>query len=359
MDIEKNTTYLGYIRVSKSDMCLDRQMDALIVAGVPERNIYQEKVTGTKRDRDALNQMIESIKPNENIVVVVAELSRLSRSTKDLFEIVELIQSKGADIKSLKEPWLDTTSAQGKLLYTIFAGLSQFERDLLSDRTKDGLKAAKARGRMGGRPSKRTDKTVTVNALYSSGVKIAEIVRQTALSRSTVNRIIRDIRGGRIQVKLCLQCKTTRYTKNPCKCPICENTMIQVDGRLRKVAESLHQSDLRIAFATCETYTNTGMCTAEIIIGFALDYDNFLFENLPEHFVFISDKYGPTNYTLDYVLNHIGGKISMIIFNYCDHPSRCEPAPEVLKGAIAELYDWANGIRGTGKWAVAKLGGYL
>ncbi len=191
MDTDKNVTYLGYIRVSKENMNLDRQLDLLIATGVPERNIYQEKVTGTKRDREALNQMIESIKPNEKIVVVVAELSRLSRSTRDL-EIVELIHSKGADIKSLKEPWLDTTSPQSKLLFTIFAGLSQFERDLLSDKTKDGLKAAKARDRMGGRPSKRTDKAITVTALYNSGVKIAEIVRQMSYHSSPklVNTLI-------------------------------------------------------------------------------------------------------------------------------------------------------------------------
>lgn len=192
MNTDKNMTYLGYIRVSKEKMCLDRQWDMLIAAGVPERNIYQEKVTGTKRDREELNRMIESIKLDENIVVIVADLTRISRSTRDLFEIVELIESKGAGIKSLKEPWLDTTTPQGKLLFTIFAGLSQFERDLLSDRTKDGLKAAKARGRSGGRPSKRSDKALTVTALYNNGVTIAEIVRQTALSRSTVNRIIRD-----------------------------------------------------------------------------------------------------------------------------------------------------------------------
>lgn len=123
----------------------------------------------------------------------MAELSRLSRSTRDLIEIVELIHSKGADVKSLREPWLDSTSPQGRLLFTIFSGLSQFERDLLAERTRDGLKAAKARGRMGGRPNKRTDKELTVRTLYSSGIKIAEIVRQTGLSRSTVNRIVRDM----------------------------------------------------------------------------------------------------------------------------------------------------------------------
>lgn len=191
MDTSK--TLIGYCRVSRSDMNLDRQIDSLLAAGVPKRNIYEEKETGTKRDRIELNKMLDSINQGENVVVVVAELSRLSRSTRDLIEIVEIIHSKGADIKSLREPWLDSTTPQGRLLFTIFSGLSQFERDLLAERTRDGLRAAAARGRKGGRPSKRTDKELTVKTLYSSGVKIAEIVRQTGLSRSTVNRIVRDM----------------------------------------------------------------------------------------------------------------------------------------------------------------------
>lgn len=184
---------VGYCRVSKSDMNLDRQVDALLESGVNHRCIYQEKVTGTKRDREELNKMLSELQSGET--VVVSELSRLSRSTKDLFEVVDKIHAAGAQIKSLKESWLDTTTPQGKLMFTIFAGLAQFERDLLSERTKDGLKAAKARGRSGGRPSKRNEKELTVRALYNSGVTIAEIVRQTELSRSTVNRIIRDIRS--------------------------------------------------------------------------------------------------------------------------------------------------------------------
>ena len=183
---------VGYVRVSKSDMNLDRQVDALIEAGVNYRCIYQEKITGTKREREQLNKMLDELQQDET--VIVAELSRLSRSTKDLFEIVEKIHEAGAQIKSLKEPWLDTTTPQGRLLFTIFSGLSQFERDLLSERTKDGLKAAKARGRSGGRPNKRNEKELTVRALYGNGVTIAEIVRQTELSRSTINRIIRDIK---------------------------------------------------------------------------------------------------------------------------------------------------------------------
>ncbi|MCL2841700.1 MAG: recombinase family protein [Defluviitaleaceae bacterium] len=182
--------FVGYARVSDKAQCLDRQIDAITVFGIDERNIYKEKITGTKKERPELRRMIEELKPHDT--VIVAELTRLSRSTKDLFEIVEQIQTKGADIKSLRESWLDTTTPQGKLMFTIFAGLSQFERDLISERTKEGLAAAKARGRNGGRPSKRNEKGVTVELLYNEGMKIADIVRQTGLSRSTVNRIIQD-----------------------------------------------------------------------------------------------------------------------------------------------------------------------
>ena len=185
---------VGYCRVSKNDMTLDRQLDSLVAAGVDERNIYQEKITGTKQDRPELTRMVEGLKPDD--VVIVAELTRLSRTTAGLISVVEQIHNKGAYLRSLKETWLNSEStAQSRLLLTIFAGLSQFERDLISERTKDGLKAAKARGRSGGRPSKRTDKELSVRALYDKGVRIADIVKQTDLSRSTVNRIVRDMKA--------------------------------------------------------------------------------------------------------------------------------------------------------------------
>ena len=192
----KEVVYLliGYARVSDKAQCLDRQFDALRAAGVDKRSIYQEKMTGTAKNRPELVRMIQELQAND--IVIVAELTRLSRSTKDLFEIVEQVKAKGADIKSLKESWLDTTTAQGKLMFTIFAGLSQFERDLISERTKEGLQAAKARGRHGGRPNKRTEKAVTVFALSKQGVRIADIVRQTQLSRSTVNRILKDLHAS-------------------------------------------------------------------------------------------------------------------------------------------------------------------
>ena len=189
--IEGMADLVGYARVSTADQNLDKQIDALKAAGVSKKNIYEEKITGTKQDREKLNAMIDGLEHGDTVIIV--ELNRLSRSTKDLFEIVSQIEDRGANIKSLKESWLDTTTPQGKLMFTIFAGLSQFERDLISQRTKEGLQAAKARGRLGGRPSKRTKKAMTVELLYRQNVKIADIVRQTELSRSTVNRVIQDM----------------------------------------------------------------------------------------------------------------------------------------------------------------------
>jgi len=172
---------------------LNRQIDSLVAEGVDERNIYQEKVTGTIKDRPELSKMITELKSGD--VVIVSELTRLSRNTTELISIVEQIYNKRANLRSLKETWLNSEStAQSRLLLTIFAGLSQFERDLISERTKDGLKAAKARGRSGGRPNKRNEKELSVRALYEKGIKIADIVKQTNLSRSTINRILRDIK---------------------------------------------------------------------------------------------------------------------------------------------------------------------
>lgn len=184
---------VGYARVSTEEQNLDRQLDQLIKYGVDKRNIYQEKITGTKRDREQLNKMLEELQ--ENDVVIVADLTRISRSTKDLLEIVDRIKEKKASIKSIKDTWLDTTSNNpyNDFLLTIMSGLSQLERDLISQRTKEGLESAKSRGRNGGRPSKRNDKADMVKLMLNNGYKIVDIVKETGLSRSTVNRLIKDI----------------------------------------------------------------------------------------------------------------------------------------------------------------------
>ena len=102
---------IGYKRCSTQNQKLDRQTDILNEYGV--ERIFEEKITGTKRERQELNKMLDMLRAGD--VVIVTDLTRLSRSTKDLFEIVESIHSKGAEIKSLKESWLDTTTPQRKI----------------------------------------------------------------------------------------------------------------------------------------------------------------------------------------------------------------------------------------------------
>lgn len=180
---------IGYARVSTQEQNLDRQIDQLREVGCEK--ILQEKITGIKKDRPELERLLDQIWTGDT--VIVTELTRLSRSTKDLFEIVEKIQAKGADIKSLKESWLDTTTPQGKLMFTFMAGISQFERDLISQRTKEGLASARARGRNGGRPSKN-DKDITwALELYDSKkYSIKEIEEKTGVTKPTLYRYLKD-----------------------------------------------------------------------------------------------------------------------------------------------------------------------
>lgn len=178
---------LGYARCSTLDQNLDWQIDALMKEGCDR--IFQEKFTGTRKDRPELLRMMDMLR--EGDTVIICELTRLSRSVKDLFDLVEQVEKAGANIKSLKEPWLDTTTPQGRLLFTIFSGVSQFERELIRERTMEGLASARARGRMGGRPGK--DKKIVEQALTlydSKAYSVDEISKTTGISRATLYKYI-------------------------------------------------------------------------------------------------------------------------------------------------------------------------
>ena len=178
---------LGYARCSTLDQNLDWQIDALMKEGCDR--IFQEKFTGTRKDRPELLRMMDMLR--EGDTVIICELTRLSRSVKDLFDLVEQVEKAGANIKSLKEPWLDTTTPQGRLLFTIFSGVSQFERELIRERTMEGLASARARGRMGGRPGK--DKKIVEQALTlydSKAYSVDEISKTTGISRATLYKYV-------------------------------------------------------------------------------------------------------------------------------------------------------------------------
>ena len=179
---------LGYARCSTLDQNLDWQIDALTKEGCDR--IFQEKFTGTRKDRPELLRMMDMLR--EGDTVIICELTRLSRSVKDLFDLVEQVEKAGANIKSLKEPWLDTTTPQGRLLFTIFSGVSQFERELIRERTMEGLASARARGRMGGRPGK--DKKIVEQALTlydSKAYSVDEISTTTGISRATLYKYVK------------------------------------------------------------------------------------------------------------------------------------------------------------------------
>lgn len=185
---------IGYARVSTTGQNLDGQCDSLRQAGC--ERIYSEKISGAKAQRPELERMLDALR--EGDTVVITELTRLGRSVKELFAIIERVHEAGASIKSLRETWLDTTTPQGNLLFTIFAGLSQFERDLIRQRTKVGLEAARARGRNGGRPKASSSKIETALKMYDSKLHtIADITDATGISRATLYRAIEERKGNK------------------------------------------------------------------------------------------------------------------------------------------------------------------
>jgi len=180
---------LGYARVSTEEQNLYRQIDILEQFGCGR--IYEEKVSGVTKNRPELNKMLDQIRTGD--VIIISDLTRLSRSVKDLFSLVEQIEEKGANIKSIKESWVDTTTAQGKLMFTIFAGISQFERDLISQRTIEGLNAARARGKKGGRPKTNEKEIKLAVKMYNSkNYSISEITKATSVSKTTLYRYINN-----------------------------------------------------------------------------------------------------------------------------------------------------------------------
>ncbi|MDF2039861.1 recombinase family protein [Cytobacillus oceanisediminis] len=187
----------GYARVSTEHQNLNRQLKALKEAGA--EYIYQEKVSGATSEREELQKMLEEL--NEGDTVIVSDLTRISRSTNDLFQLVELIKSKGASLKSIKDKWLDTSddSAYSEFLFTVFAGISQLERNLIKERQAEGIAIAKQNGKYKGRVKKYHEKNDALNhaiELYlnrsENGLSATEIVKRTQISRSALYRGLKE-----------------------------------------------------------------------------------------------------------------------------------------------------------------------
>lgn len=181
---------IGYARVSTGDQSLDQQLQVLKEAGC--RKIYQEKVSGAKRQRPQLESMLEHLR--EEDILVVWRLGRLARSTRDLLNIIDSLQQSGTHFKSLSEPWADTTSYAGRMIMTVFAGIGEFERSLILERTGTGREAAKKRGVRFGRPSKfNLEQKALVKRLLSEGESIKNIAKTMNVHPSTVYRSLENL----------------------------------------------------------------------------------------------------------------------------------------------------------------------
>ena len=141
---------IGYARVSTTDQNLANQIALLKDAGCED--IFEEKISGARKRRPELEKLLGQIRKDDTLVV--CKLDRLARSTHHLLEVVELLREKKATFYSLSEPWADTTSHAGKMIMTVFAGIAEFEKDLIRERTSAGRESAMKRGVRFGRPKK-------------------------------------------------------------------------------------------------------------------------------------------------------------------------------------------------------------
>ena len=181
---------IGYARVSTHEQTLDMQIQELKKYGCEK--IYQEKVSGTKSDRLKLTECLNNLKKGDTLVVW--RLDRLGRSSKDLIEIISNLSKEEIKFKSICDGAIDTTTANGVLIFNIFAALAQFERDLIRERTLAGLTAARARGRQGGRPKMETDnpKILTAKKLHKDKtISINDICKTLGISRPTLYRYLK------------------------------------------------------------------------------------------------------------------------------------------------------------------------
>lgn len=182
---------IGYARVSKGEQNLNLQLDALTEYGCLKKNIFIDKISGSKSERPGLSNCLTSLQEEDTLVIW--RLDRLGRSLKHLIEVIEDLHERNIFFKSINDGHIDTTTASGELIFNIFSSLAQFERRLIQERTKAGLKAARARGKLGGRPpmSPNNPKVIAAKQMHKNlNIDINEICKELDISKPTLYRYL-------------------------------------------------------------------------------------------------------------------------------------------------------------------------
>lgn len=187
---------IGYARVSSQDQDLTLQLDALKKEGC--ERVFQEKASGGQRERPELQAALSFMRAGDTLVIW--KLDRLARSLKQLIETVEKFESQGIGLKSLQDP-IDTSSTSGKLVFHIFAALAEFERGIIRDRTNAGLKSARERGRLGGRPPALSpeDLQAARAMLKDSAIPVSTVAKRMGVAASTLYRYIPKARSESLE----------------------------------------------------------------------------------------------------------------------------------------------------------------
>ena len=186
--------FIGYARVSKSDgsQVLDLQIDALIQAGVDNNRIYHDHASSRKDSRPGLEACLKALQPGNTLIVW--KLDRLGRDMKDLVSLVDDLERKKINFKVLTGTGaeIDTTTANGRLIFGIFAALAEYERELIRERTNAGLAAARARGRKGGRPPKMDKSTLkmAMTAMSDKNAVSLDIAKRLGMTTTTLYKYV-------------------------------------------------------------------------------------------------------------------------------------------------------------------------
>jgi len=185
---------IGYARVSKSDesQVFDLQIDALIESGVNKENIYTDKISGSKNNRPGLEACLKALRKDD--VLVVWKLDRLGRNLKHLIETIDNLTLRGIGFKVISGSGvnIDTTNPGGKMIFSIFGALAEYERSLIRERTIAGLKSARARGRVGGRKFQLTKAQVRLAqvAMKNRDTSVSELCKELGITRPTLYRYV-------------------------------------------------------------------------------------------------------------------------------------------------------------------------